>query len=63
MKRSHSGLADRRSVTLLGGLPEATLQVAGSGEADLDGAVDHENVVEHCKTLVEVHRHFKPSLQ
>ena len=47
VKGAHSGLADRSAVTLLGRLPVATLQVAGSGHADLDSTIDHEDVIKH----------------
>ena len=48
MKRTHGRLADGGTVAGLSRLPVATLQVAGSREADLDGAIDLEDVVEHC---------------
>lgn len=38
--------ADGGSVALLLGLPVATLEIARSGHADLDGAIHLEHVVE-----------------
>ena len=49
---THGRLTDSSTVSLLSRLPVATLQVAGSGEADLDGTVNHEDVVEHWSNAI-----------
>ena len=56
MERPHRGVSNGGTVSLLGGLPVATLQVAGSRESDFDRAVYLEDVIEHyiCRTSVVV---------
>ena len=51
MQRAHGSLANGSTIALLSRLPVAALQVAGSREADLNGTIDLEDVVEDYETL------------
>ena len=61
MERSHCCLPDGGAIALLRRLPVTTLQVAGSREADFDGAVYLENVIKYYVSMSAVAWKSKPN--